>query len=665
MSESMKDGERLTEAWRQYEDAIAYQGKIRLRENLPHFVNFFEGRQWAPPTENTKNLPRPVVNIIKMICRAKKSAILSTPVKLVYESAREKDKASRFTRFSDYIVKEIRQDELDKRAIDDAVKKGSYIYHYYWDADVGGSLGIKEGGVRCEVIDPLNIFFANPCEQDEQKQAWIIIASRESVETVKAMADKDADLESIRGDEIDRNDYGRVEQEGDELCTVLTKYFRKDGEVYCEKSVKTTVVNKAFPISPDVEGELRGLSGDAANNDLPDSEKRDEALNPTRGKATLYPVVVGQYERRQDSIYGLGEVEGLIPNQKAINFNIAMALLNCQENAWGKWLVHPQALRNQRITNEPGQILIDYSGTNTGIRKATEHSLSTFPVELVERLTSMVRMATGSTEVMTGEVIGANMSGAAIAQLQAQAQQPIEELRDAFWLVKEKQGRVLAQFYKLFYSGREYTYTMEAEEISGVDGVMVEVFNGEEYIDTDFEVVVEAVAGTRSSTASDINMLDQLLNKGLIDARTYITAYPQDAITNKTELVKGVTSAENGRVQALSNQVAQYEMQLKSAMDVIKKQQQTVEQVDLLINENAKLRDLLIRVYNEATAKIEVGNQALVNLAAQRNMAVDDATVLANGLKRRKEAEASANNTQVKAKKSKGDLNGGENSANK
>ena len=652
-----KEDEKLSEAWRCYENAIAYQGKIKLRENLPKFVDFYEGRQWAAPTELTKNLPRPVINIIKMICRAKKSAILSTPVRLVYESARYIDEAARFTRFSDYILKEIRQDELDKQAIEDAVKKGAYAYHYYWDKDVGGNMGIKEGGVRCEVIDPLNIFFSNPCEQDEQKQAWIIIASRESVNSVRAMADKDADTDAIRGDEIDRNDYKRVEQEGDELCTVLTKYFRQDGEVYCEKSVKSTIVNKAFPISPDIEGEMRALNGDVANTSLPDSENRDEDLNPMRGKATLYPIVVGQYERRQDSIYGLGEVEGLIPNQKAINFNIAMALLNCQENAWGKYIVHPQALRSQTITNEPGQVLIDYSNTNNGIHKMTEHSLSAFPVDLVDRITSMVRMVTGSTEVMTGEVLGANMSGAAIAQLQAQAQQPIEELRNAFWDVKEKQGRVLAQFYKLFYANKEYTYKTEAADSNDTAKVNTDVFNGEEYMDIDFEVIVEAVAGTRSSTASDINMLDQLLNKGLIDARTYINSYPQDAITNKNELIKGVMSAENNIVQNLTKQVAEYEERLKAASDTIREQQQTVEQVELLISENAKLRELLIKIYNEATAKIEIGNQALVNMAAQRNTAVNDAAILANGIKRR-QTEASVD-TQGTAQKSKGEtLNG-------
>ena len=39
-----KEDEILSEAWRCYENAIAYQGKIKLRENLPKFMKGGNGR---------------------------------------------------------------------------------------------------------------------------------------------------------------------------------------------------------------------------------------------------------------------------------------------------------------------------------------------------------------------------------------------------------------------------------------------------------------------------------------------------------------------------------------------------------------------------------------------------------------------------------------------
>lgn len=458
-----KDTE-TTEPWDLYQDGLAYQASTKLSTNLPKFVKFYEGDQWAAPTKNTKNLPRPVVNIIKMICRSKKSAILATPVKIIYRAEDDMADVEKFNNFAEYIQKEIGQEALDKKGINDGVIKGSYFYHYYWDSEAKGKNGVREGGLRCEMIDPLNIFFANPTEIDEQKQAWILIASREDVESVKAKADKDTDKDLIAADETD-NKYGTIEQKNNKLCTVLTRYFRQNGEVYCEKATKSVVVNKPFALTPDIQAAAQelGIKEDAPNNSLPDNHE-EQSLIPNTAKAYLYPIVVGNYEIREDSIYGLGEVEGIIPNQKAINFNLAMSLLNAQEVAWGKYIVTPGALKGQTINNEPGQVLTDYTGTGQGIKKMTEQVMQTQPLQLVDSLMQMTRNVTGANEVMSGEVLGANMSGAAIAQLQSQAQQPIEELKDAFWLTKEKQGRVLAQFFKLYYSQKEFSYTKEGDK---------------------------------------------------------------------------------------------------------------------------------------------------------------------------------------------------------
>ena len=432
-NEEIKDtSTEITSLWQDYQNGLAYQNTSGLAKSLPTFVDFYEGKQWAKPTKNTKNLPRPVVNIVKMICRNKKSSILATPVKIVYKAEDEMADVEKFNNFAAYIQKEIGQESLDKRAIGDGVVKGSYFYHYYWDSEAKGKDGIKEGGLRCEIIDPLNIFFSNPTELDEQKQKWILIASREDLESVRAKCDEDVDPDEIAADEAD-NKYGAVEQEGNKLCTVLTRYFRKDGEVYCEKATRTVVINKPFPLAPDIEAAAKelGLEEDAPNNSLPDNGE-DEPLTHEGVRASLYPIVVGNYEKREKSIYGLGEVEGIIPNQKSINFNLAMSLLNAQEVAWGKYIVLPNALGSQVINNEPGQVLTDYSQTGNGIRKMTEQAMQSQPLQLIDTLTQLTRVVTGSSEVMTGETLGASMSGAAIAQLQSQAQQPIEELRIRF-----------------------------------------------------------------------------------------------------------------------------------------------------------------------------------------------------------------------------------------
>lgn len=629
-----KTNERdTTTLWEDYQNGLTYQQNSGLAKNLPIFVNFYEGKQWAAPTKNTKNLPRPVVNIVKMICRSKKSAILSTPVKIIYKAENESADVEKFNNFAAYIQKEIGQDALDKKAIDDGVKKGSYFYHYYWDSEAKGKDGSQPGGVRCEIIDPLSIFFSNPTELDEQKQKWILIASREDIKSVRAKCDKSIDPETIVADKSDSK-YGTIEQEGNELCTVLTRYFRQNGEVYWEKATRTAIINKPTPLAPDIQAISKeyGFEEDAPNNSLPDNHET-QPLTTDSTKAYLYPIVVGNYEIREKSIYGLGEVEGIIPNQKSINFNLAMSLLNAQEVAWGKYIVDPNALKGQVINNEPGQVLIDYSQTGNGIRKMTEQVIQSQPLQLVDTLTQLTRVVTGSSEVMTGETLGASMSGAAIAQLQSQAQQPIEELKDTFWLVKEKQGKILAQFFKLYYKEKEFTYESEETKVDEFgkpildnfgqpqkeEVEMTDIFNSADYQGVDFDVVVEATSGTKSSAAGDINALDVLLSKGLISMKTYLKAYPKDALSNRSEILKGIEEDEKSQITQLQQELKQAQEQLVQSTQLIQQQKETVDKVVSVIQENNQLKSLLANVYAEAKAKIQQGNEQ-INLGNQKIM---------------------------------------------
>ena len=624
MTKNQSLEERAAALFKDFENGKAYQGTLGLRAELPVCVRFYEGKQWPAATKKTKNLPRPVFNIVKMICRSKKAAILSTPVRIVYKSDETGADVEKFNAFADYIQKEYGQDALDKKGIHDSVIKGTYVYHYFWDADAKGKKGRLDGALRCELIDPLNIFFADPTQTDEQKQKWILIASREPVDSVRAKADAGVDPDAITADEPETLYEGK-EQEGEQICTVLTRYFRKDGEVWFEKGVKGTMVNAACPLCPDVERELSAIREDAPNNTLPDSRNEGEELQPAGVRAHRYPIVVGQYEPREHSIYGIGEVDGLLPNQKAINFNFAMILLNNREMAWGKYIVHPKALKGQTITDEPGQTLVDYSESGNGIQKMTEKGIQGQPLQLVDTMVQLTRSLAGANEVMSGEVIGANMSGSAIAQLQAQAKLPIEELRDAFWQVKEKQGRVLEQFFRLYYFDEPFARRIDEAELEKV-GLSVPLekelsvedrFSSVDYADTDFSVVVEATAGTRASSAGDISALDALFTKGAISTRAYIQSYPDDALSNKSELLKSLEEEEKSEINTLRAQVTQAQAEMQQYAALLEEQRKTVDQVLAVMNENKRLKEALAALYTEAGQKIALANEQ-IELGNQR-----------------------------------------------
>ncbi|MBQ9703306.1 MAG: hypothetical protein IJV68_02040 [Clostridia bacterium] len=563
----MNDKDFAALIYERYESGIEYQNSLGLRRLIPEYVRFYEGKQWPEPTRNTRNLPRPVINIVKMICRNKKSAILSTPVRILYKSKDKRVDTDTLNAFSDTVLKDLDQDALDKNAIDDATKKGSYFYHYYWDSEGESAYGLKDGALRCELIDPLNIFFENPCQLDEQKQGWIIISTRDKVENVIKNAEEGVDKTQILPDE----ELG-ASNPSKEMCTVLTMYYKKENQVFCVRSVKNTVIKREFPISPN-----KNLAYEALG--VEKNSKRTENF------ATLYPIVCGYYEKRDRCIYGLSEVEGLIPNQKAINFNIAMSLLNAQEVAWGKYIALPGALKGQTITNAPGQILVDYTGTGNGIKKMQESYMQSYPVELIKTITDLTRSVTGTSEFMTGEVEGAGMSGTAIARLQSQALLPIEDLRATFMAVKRKQGRVLAQFYKLYFPKCTFEYSSEENKS------IIAHFNPDDYDGKDLEIIVETVLGANASVAGDITMLDNLLKSGKISLEAYIGAYPDSALTDKKKLLARIKESKEAEAISYKEEIKRLEAQLKE-------NESTVSRVSAIISENKSLKEIIAKEYS-------------------------------------------------------------------
>ena len=592
-----------------FEEGTRYQAEMGFAKKFPMFVDFFEGRQWPAPTRNTQNLPRPVFNCTKMIARNKKSAILSVPGKIVYRAENDSPRVQLFNAFAQYIQKEMKQEALDRDAIDDGVKKGSYHYHYFWDPTAHGMDADVSGALRCEVVDPLKIFFASPAERDEQKQKWILIVTREEVDAVREKCDEGVNKDSILPDEQTENPYGEKEQSKC-LCTVLTRYFRVNGEVWWERSTKSVLINEATPLAPNVDKALAEIQGVKSVN-----EDDGEAAAPQKLRGfSLYPIVCGSYERREGSIFGIGEVEGLIPVQKAINLLFALLILNNQQVAWGKYVVHPQALHGQRLTNEPGQVIVDYSPGATGIRKLTEQVMQSQPIELATTMLNLLRSVSGATEVMTGETVGSNMSGAAIAALQAQAQQPVEELREGFWQVKIKQGLVLAEFFKHYYSGKAFTY--QAADESGNDVTMQAEFYGAEFADLTFDVAVEATKGSKSSTAGDINMLDAALVKGVIDFETYARLYPEDAVSDKTELLDALERMKQSENAQLKAQLEQMQGVIQQMQQDAAERQKAVDAVQRVVQENQKLKEQYAVLYTEATQKILQANAVIKKLTA-------------------------------------------------
>lgn len=650
----MEENKTISKLWEDYEHARIYQKELNLTVQIPLNVDFYEGRQWPAKTESTKNIPRPIVNIVKFIVRNKKSSIVGSPVSIVFTSNRNPEMAQKLTEFNKTIENEMSMDDLRNRKVQEGIIKGTSIVHYYWDAEARGEIGDFEGGVRGEIIDPLNVFFANPQERDEQKQKWIIIAARVEVDAAKAMMSekyrRNGGINRITPDNAESNYTDEHEQDGTELCTVLTRYYRKDGEVFYERAVKGVMLHDGIPMTPPTEFELEEIEDKNIGNDINSDKKSidhnyremddgEDKLqdvpkkhrNRERKRFTLYPISVYSYEPREKSIYGIGEVEEIIPNQKALNFIFSMQLLSIQNLAWGKWVVKKGALGNQKLTNSPGQVITDHTPYGVkGIQRTDEPAISNAPMDFVNNLISVTRVVTGSTEVMTGEAQTSGQSGQAIANLQSQALKPIQELRDRYLRSCKKEAKIIKQFYELFYDGKRFEYKTKDEQF------VEEEFSGDEMQDVIFDISIEAGSGTPYSETLTISLLTEYLSAGYIDYETYLELLPAQIASFKSTLLKKVKEGSvaqlkqaQEQIAALQEQITQYQSYIQQIAVKMKEQGKTVEQVNRIISENRKLNATLAQLQTEYTAKINQANAANVELAKQNDAVTKDAQLMA------------------------------------
>ncbi len=636
--ENSKD--RLSQIWKEHQNGKSYQKSVGLETSLPLCVDFYEGRHWGKISDKTKTLPRPIFNQIEMIVDSKGAGILATPLKIIFSSQESPDLASKLTAFNYQMEKEMKLEDIWADMVNQAEVEGSSFIHFYWDAEAVGKRGEYKGGVRAEIIEPLNITVHNPRETDIQKQKWIIVESRCEVDSVKVMCRNKKDANNIEPDN-NENLRGEQEQDGSKLVTVLTKYFKKDGEVYFEKATKNVFICEATALNPEINKKLLNIKEDFAESELPDKPQKEGVTY----KATLYPVEVYQYKKRKNCIYGRGEVEPIIPNNRVVNFNTAMMSKSVEDQGFGQIVAKEGAMnKGDKFTNDPTKILIDRYKGGQGFYPLLKQPFNPQTYQLNKDILETTRSVTGATEVMTGEIMGANQSGASIAYLQQQAQKPIDNLAKRYRKFRQRCAEILLQFYVLFYEDKEFYNEISEDEAKSIlieqlknqglkdeeivkqmagmpnEGVKFkDLFNGSEYQEYDFDITTEIGAGTQYSEIITVNILDRLLDGGKISLKTYYNIYPEHLLPNKKELLKDLDNQEQSQIAQLSQMVAQQQEQLTKYAQVTQQLTEVANNIAGTIQENKRLNQLLAQLQAEYTGKINVANQQIMESQRDAN----------------------------------------------
>lgn len=545
-----------SEVNKQYEEGLSYKRRMGFLSKWPMYERFKAGDQWPATVKGTENMPRPVINAIKMIETHKVANVMSEQIKMIFsrqevdESTEEQeDVGELFSRFAESTWERLKQDELNEEGLDVAANTGTGIWHYIWDNSIqGGNKHRFIGDMEGEIIDPINVFFGNPQQRNVQKQPYIIISSRETVKNIREYArangmskemvmqikpDKDTQDEGYDGAKVEINDTSKV--------TVLTRYWKgrdketKKMNVFFCKTASGLTIKKA-----------------------------------TNTQLTLYPVAVMPWERRKKSIFGVGDTEGLIPNQKAVNMLVAMQILSVQLTGWPKLVYKSNAIDPWKVTNAPGEMIEDRSPPNQGdgVKYLTPGTVNAQAANLVEAILGYTRQMTGADEAATGSAPSADLNATAIMLLQKAAAIPIESIKRRFYRLIEDIGRIWEDFWKVKYNiDRQVMLKNEDGE------TYPEMFNGSQYQGVEMNLKIDVGPSSTYSESLMLSSLDRALDRGDIDYEQYLKYAPRTVVPFRDRLMKEIEQ-KKGIISTIQQVIEMMDPQMRMEFDQLQPDQQ-------------------------------------------------------------------------------------------
>lgn len=553
--------EKITKAWVRYERGRDYNN--RLKPNQYKLVNtnieFFAGNQWVhlEQTPAMQKLPKPVFNIIKRVASLFVASLTSSAAsvsfdELSYYAAGELggeavggpsdnvDGAEVATAEVQNLLEKFKMDFRIREALFDGAQTGDYCAHFYWDANAvpyGGAFGPHRGAIQMELVDGINVMFGNPNTPDVERQPYILIVGRDTVdnlrEEMKARRKKEGAESELQPDsefQLQSGVGGQTELEADaEDGKALYVYMYERKGTGEKSTIHVTKATRSCVIYEDVD---TGLS--------------------------RYPIAWGNWEKQKNQYHGRALVTGIVPNQIFLNTMMAMVMRHLQLMAFSKTVYNADLI--SQFNNEVGQA-IGVRGLLPGqdITKVAYNlqpaDMSNQIVMVIDKTVALTKDCLGATDAQLGNVKPDNTS--ALMVLQSNAEVPLENTRAGLYEWLEDVAKILLDMIGTYYGKRPVVRDREFEEpVTGPGGmpvldpvtgqmqvekvkrrVMVEYdFSG--FKNLWFNVRVNAGAGTQYSEIAMIQTLDNLRKDGVLDTVAYLERIPDKYIPRKAELLQ-------------------------------------------------------------------------------------------------------------------------------
>ena len=504
-------------AWRQYEAGKEYKRRMGLYETVRRNEQFYRGDQWSGMAN--RDLPKPVFNILKRVSDYLICSVASADLQIRFtnenlpfaDNEREADTLKsgleRLNENAAYRWENCGMDAKILRLVTDAAITGDGVLYCYWNPDIKNPQ-LFEGDIVTEVIDNTNIFPADVNRADIQSQEYIILSGRAAVSALK----REAELAGVSEEDINKiapdGDTGyqagsaaavELEGEDEEKATYIIKFWREEGRVVFEKSVRECVIRRG------------------------------------RTDCRLYPISYFNWTPVKNRFHGDSPITYLIPNQKYVNRAYSMVMKHMTDTAFSKVVYDKSKI--PEWSNAVGEAIAAVGGNiSDAVSVVGVGEMQSGYMEVIDSAVTLTKELMGATESALGNMEASNTS--AILALQDTSRIPLEQVRRAFYRCIEELANIWADMMCAYYPAERLIPCIEE---GGVRAHRVDL----SALKRDFlNARVDVSEVTRYSAASAQTMLDKLLEGGYITPAEYIKRLPSGVITDRRSLIEGLKNIE-------------------------------------------------------------------------------------------------------------------------
>lgn len=435
----------VTPIWTLYEKGRNYHRITGIYEDTDLNYEMYNGNQWRGA--KLGDVEPVQKNFIKSIVKYKIAVIHDNLYAINYSSQNYENRAFRQTaericdmlnRYASNVWEKDKMDFKGRRITKDAAINDEGII--YVDFDLEKMMPVNE------IVKKNDIYYGNENDDDIQSQPYILIRKRmpvvNAIDLALAHGMSDRKTQFIIGDNDNFEESGEAAKyELDNMVTVVYKMYKKQG------TVRYSIATRYVEIAKDIDTGLK-----------------------------LYPLAHFNWEEKEGSARGEGEVRYLIPNQIEVNRTEVRRVLTVKYQAYPQKVVDVSKIANPQALNTVGGTIRTNGQPVDDVHKVVgtipPAQMSPDVVKLQEDLISVTRDLAGAGDTATGQVNPESASGRAILAVQQASQAPMTEQKESYKNFVEDLARIWLE-YLIIHSVDGVNLEEEITDENGLETVQL------------------------------------------------------------------------------------------------------------------------------------------------------------------------------------------------